>query len=534
MKCPNLLQPQQIVKLVEVEPIYKVLQWLVKKVFQHREENEERIRSCSEFGVKKVISKSESSEKSASVERALKYLQWSEYLPARKYKRKDTISIPNDPWTHSKLVMLEYGREFIDLDVQSEEQQTKIAKKAKDSISQTSLARQKLQSHFKMQSDSTSPIENSKNLQEELEIDKGKISLSVVGDIMEINEIQSAREKHVRNEQELKRMKAEQGNSDEFLHKRKMGALHKQLEVLKKDAFDLKSERDIIEQKYNESKTENDKYSEFNQKINDKLNDMKKVVADENLSEDERNILRKLQQLVKLNESLKQQEIQFRQSCKDQLEKLNQKIEELEKQKQSKEFSALNEISEQLVNEEEKLKKVKLVLAKKNRDLLVIQRKIDEIPVRSEISQYESRFEELYSETIAKLEETRKYYDQFNTLSDTHAYLQKELQLFKQIHEYFEKSLKTKNKEYKPWMIKTVANLVAGVQKSFEGVEQQLKIEQLRRDESQKKFNILVSQQREYFRTIKDFEKEAGKSKELRKTLQNLNSMLQEKDVKEQ
>jgi len=538
LNCPQLLQPQQIVKLVEVKPIYQVLQWLVKKVFQHREENEERIRQYSEFAAKAYTTQQGTDGSAAtptpvptsSSQRAdNQYLQWSEYLPKRKYKRKDALNIPNEEWTHAKLVMLEYGREFLNFKAPTGAQKKNSTSK---DTQQFSLTRQKLDAHFHMHQREQASMSraneasSAEDLQRELEEDTGRINRAAIGSMMELDEIQQAREKHLRNEQELERIKLEQGNSDEFLHKRKMASLHKQVDIKKQEALELKQRRDSLSARYNAAKEENDKYTNFNTKISEKLNDMKQVIADENLSPEDRAILRKLQQLVKLNESLKLQEQQFRAQCKQQLTELKQLIADLEKQKKSKEFAALVEVEKQLGLEDEKLRKVRTLLAKKNRELLVIQRKIDEIPVRSEVSQYESRFEELYGETVSKLDETRKYYDQFNTLSDTHAFMQKELTLLTQIHDFFEKSTKTKNKEYKPWMQKTVANLVVGVKKSHEAVEQQMRAEQQKRDEVQKRYNGLMAQQREYFRKIKDFEKEANKSGELRKALGKVTAML--------
>lgn len=48
--------------------------------------------------------------------------------------------------------------------------------------------------------------------------------------------------------------------------------------------------------------------------------------------------------------------------------------------------------------EREKLQAVRLQLAKKNRAIVSIQRQLDNIPSRTELSQYQRRFLELYSQ----------------------------------------------------------------------------------------------------------------------------------------
>jgi len=55
-----------------------------------------------------------------------------------------------------------------------------------------------------------------------------------------------------------------------------------------------------------------------------------------------------------------------------------------------------------------KLNKLRQLLAKKTQEAQLIKRKIDEIPTRTELVQYERRFVELYEQVAAKLEETRR------------------------------------------------------------------------------------------------------------------------------
>ena len=48
--------------------------------------------------------------------------------------------------------------------------------------------------------------------------------------------------------------------------------------------------------------------------------------------------------------------------------------------------------------DKEKLGKIKTLLARKNREIALLQRKIDEVPSRTELSQYQHRFIELYNQ----------------------------------------------------------------------------------------------------------------------------------------
>ena len=48
-------------------------------------------------------------------------------------------------------------------------------------------------------------------------------------------------------------------------------------------------------------------------------------------------------------------------------------------------------------------------------DIALVERKMDEIPSRSELQQYQSQFIELYEQVAVKLKETRKYYQMYNS-----------------------------------------------------------------------------------------------------------------------
>jgi len=58
----------------------------------------------------------------------------------------------------------------------------------------------------------------------------------------------------------------------------------------------------------------------------------------------------------------------------------------------------LTAIGKQLEADKEKLQKIRLLLARKNREIALLQRKIDEVPSRTELTQYQRRFIELYGQ----------------------------------------------------------------------------------------------------------------------------------------
>jgi uncharacterized coiled-coil DUF342 family protein len=84
-------------------------------------------------------------------------------------------------------------------------------------------------------------------------------------------------------------------------------------------------------------------------------------------------------------------------------------------------------VDETYQSDRAKLQEIRQLAAKKNREIAMVQRKIDEIPSRTELQQYQRQFVELYEQVSSKFTETRKYYNSYNTLNDTRQFLQKEV-----------------------------------------------------------------------------------------------------------
>jgi len=91
--------------------------------------------------------------------------------------------------------------------------------------------------------------------------------------------------------------------------------------------------------------------------------------------------------------------------------------------------------------------KVRGILARKNQTISTVAREIDDVPTRTELIQYERRFEELYQEIESTLEETRKYFDKYNVQVRIKNYLQKEVELLEGINDKFLPSMADKKSQ---------------------------------------------------------------------------------------
>lgn len=225
-------------------------------------------------------------------------------------------------------------------------------------------------------------------------------------------------------------------------------------------------------------------------------------------------LLLKLKQLVGLNESLKKQEQKFKSSCKDQLSQLQEAIKKLDADSpDDAETARLLEIEAIYTQDSEKHAKLRQVIAKKNQEITAVLRQIDDIPTRAELLQYERRFVELYTLVSEKLKETKKYYALYNTLADTRTYLGHEVSLLESISSGFPGAMKTQ--PGKDNFLEAFAKILEGVDKSIEKVKGDLESEKSLLELKSVAYNTLMEKQRNYFKTVKNFQEECFKNEKL-------------------
>jgi hypothetical protein len=94
------------------------------------------------------------------------------------------------------------------------------------------------------------------------------------------------------------------------------------------------------------------------------------------------------------------------------------------KQMSSTEGSELiQQIDESYEEEYNKLLAKKAEIAEKNKQISKLQRKIEQCPSKTELTQYIGRFTELYEQVNRRNDEYKKYINLYNTLLTTHEQL---------------------------------------------------------------------------------------------------------------
>lgn len=109
--------------------------------------------------------------------------------------------------------------------------------------------------------------------------------------------------------------------------------------------------------------------------------------------------LEKLEQLIAVHMSLKDQENKFREQCKKDVTYLQKTCGDTKDCASIKEHSYVTEYDEF----KQSINKIRLNLAKKNRACVLLTRQLDDVPRRFELTQYQRRFMELYNQGKEKL-----------------------------------------------------------------------------------------------------------------------------------
>ncbi|XP_054004412.1 coiled-coil domain-containing protein 93 [Hylaeus anthracinus] len=448
MNCPYRIEPHQIQGLDCIH-IFPVIQWLVKRSMETREETADFVRSfaLNQFHKKHSFAEDAGTAKAVK-ENLIRNIQLvkKSYEPRRLFKHKDgTI---RDESTRFLGTVLEY--------------EAPLYYSSKTAGSPTAAASNEAQDDDKKEElREKDPVEqeNTEQLAGNLaaiEESSARLSVTAVGNIVgiQVQEIAKVAEKYAT--MATSEMK-ENGTIDSSAV---LTVLQKQKAALQNRARKLTKERDSLSSKVSELTAKTNASRAKRQAIERSL----KKAEEMGMNNEQDSVYKRLEELLLVHDGLKEQEHNFREQCKFDLNLLRGKLQEIESGTSEEEEDRLKEYEEQ----KEAVTKTRLQLAKKNRAIASLTRQLDDVPGRSELTQYQRRFMELYNQVSAKHKETKQYYTLYNTLDDTKLYLSKELSLLNSIQDnYNEAMASTSGKEQ---FLKQFEAIVAGVKRNKEKV----------------------------------------------------------------
>uniref|UniRef100_A0A4W4GXK2 Coiled-coil domain-containing protein 93 n=1 Tax=Electrophorus electricus TaxID=8005 RepID=A0A4W4GXK2_ELEEL len=486
MKCPHRLEPHQIQGLDFIH-IFPVVQWLVKRAIETREEMGDYVRAYSISQFQKMHTFPEDEEFEQRKQKAVRTVVdvCEAYAPQRRYKRQANAGELLDEESRVHSTLLEYGRRY-GFSKHSKQDKVSIMQHL-GNISCTDF----------LFTDSDLRIKALMTGMAAMATEEGRLTASTVGQIVGL---QSEEIKQIAFEYAEKAERSAEDRLERYgpvqQHRRIVTSLNKQIQQRSKELEEV-----TLRAACEEAKS--------------KLTEVIRVCE---LCAAVYSLLEKLRALVAMNENLKQQEQEFRAHCREEMTRLQQSIEDLkieigDEAEDQKVLKAPRISIAQHRADQEKLQKIRLLMARRNREIAILQRKIDEVPSRAELTQYQKRFIELYSQVSATHKETKQFFTLYNTLDDKKVYLEKEVNLLNSIHDNFQQAMASSGA--KDQFLRQMEQIVEGIKQSRIKMEKKKQENKMRRDQLNDEYLELLDKQRLYFKTVKDFKEECRKNEML-------------------
>ena len=235
--------------------------------------------------------------------------------------------------------------------------------------------------------------------------------------------------------------------------------------------------------------------------------------------EKDQEMLTKMRKLISMNEKIKKSEADFRLACKEELKELDDRN-NLAKE-DLKKLAIFDSQNDETILLKKHLGEGRLKLAKRTRLVLELERKIDSIPSRAELSQYQRRFVELYNQISAKENETQNYFDMYNNLGHQKDFIEKEIKLMNSIQEGFEKSSETNHTKYQ--YVGQLEEILKGVKDAWKKAKDKLTEQEQAKESVLKQRQDLMLHQQQYFALLKKIQDEVQKNELINRKIEELN-----------
>ncbi|KAF1606823.1 Coiled-coil domain-containing protein 93, partial [Eudyptes chrysolophus] len=512
MKCPHRLEPHQIQGLDFIH-IFPVVQWLVKRAIETREEMGDYIRSYSISQFQKTHRLPEDDEFMQRKDKAIKMVTdiFEVYKPQRKYKRQKGAEELLDEESKVHATLLEYGRRY---GFSRQAGKTEQAEDKKIALPPGLAAAGKAEpcDEDDLQAAEELRIKTLMTGMAAMATEEGKLTASTVGQIvgLQSDEIKQIVSEYAEKQSELSAEERPERLGAAQQHRRKVASLNKQILQKNKLLEELQAKCADLQAKCTEAKKTLTEVKSSSEKLDKELAALETIESQADSS-----ILQSLRALVAMNENLKSQEQAFKAHCREEMERLQQDIENLKAEavENGEEQEPNKIIEQQYKTEKDKLQKIRLLLARRNREIAILQRKIDEVPSRAELTQYQKRFIELYSQVSATHKETKQFFTLYNTLDDKKVYLEKEVNLLNSIHDNFHQAMASSGSREQ--FLRQMEQIVEGIKQNRMKMEKKKQENKMRRDQLNDEYLELLEKQRLYFKTVKEFKEECRKNEML-------------------
>lgn len=162
------------------------------------------------------------------------------------------------------------------------------------------------------------------------------------------------------------------------------------------------------------------------------------------------------------------------------------------------------DLDSHLMHSTNKLNSLKGELATKLKANFLLRCQLDDVPVQTELIQYERRFSELYAQIQEKHHLTRRHYATYNALLEIKELMLKEASLLNSINLQFKDAMTTPSGRSK--LLNSMEVIVKGTKHKLEKAKLDFLAEQKVCDSLKEKHTITVAEQRHFSSLLKTFQ----------------------------
>ncbi len=501
MRCPFPLESFQIeggANTSDFVNIFPVVQWLVKKVIETREETGDLMRQYSESLFTKCFALPGENERKAKAEQAREFRKTlvERYKPRRQFVkpgRRVPYLNPRGEEENVVTTLLEYGEYHRSVNVKTKGEAQPLGgvlsgkEKDKDFNSSDEERRKALKGLNQIGS-------------------SDRAGMAKVGDLLSGGDFRDrfdGTDGRGENSEESLKLRAARN------HEQRISKLERDLTTQAQAAEAMKTQFAQLQERCHNLQNEFIARQAYNKKIVEEIGKLDALETPENARQ-----LQMLRALVALNENLRNQESKFKLECKNKRISWLAKIEKLKAElPESGRSREEEEILTAYDKDVERMAAMKSALAKRARLIVLVERKIDEIPSRIELQQYQRQFVELVDQVGNKFVETRRYFNAYNTLESTKSFLQKEVSILNSIYDNYKTAMNSRSS--RDVFMNSLAEILKSVTQSLEKAETKLNNEKDSKTKISDKFSALVDRERTFYKLTKEFQEECKKNETL-------------------
>jgi uncharacterized phage infection (PIP) family protein YhgE len=488
MDCPHRISPHQIQGL-DCAKLLPACQWLVKAVLSTQSVREARMR-------KQAIENLGAVRKHAAI--ALLSEAPNRYLPKRKFRIVSSKRLSDPVRVYSTL--LEFGDDTVSAAysrfMKAEEADSSVSKPEPQRAIETRL-------NFQAEageSDESLPVIDEEMRQVSIPMQErlsGTSIAKIVGE--QSSEISSA----IREYEEQRKREEEQLSQQRLELEKHNIAVSRLTKEIQRETEGIEELRERLQEMRESERKEAAalaetaalaaKITESIQNIDENTSEIRKKmsvssVRDIELLSERKNALREEQRVLKEKWAAEEAQLaQLRDS--DMIDpETKQWFEKIER--------AHADVSD-------RYEKARGILGEKNRAVARLQRTLENTPSKTELTQYQKRFVELYDKINLKLEENRKFYGSYNSSIELKALIENHSNLLTGFQEGFKNS---KGRTQREAFAKNVQEAISQLGENRNRAKRKLEELKTQLSELEREFTQVQEQERLYYQTLKEFQ----------------------------